>query len=146
MLPLVTEFSLSLPEFSRFLKILGGCDTPLHTPTPPVATPLLPRNVVLYKIVLYFNKSFSTLALTPHLLCCTSARCNWQDGMKFRSSQQFFSVDVSSVIYSWHFILISLCCYVFPFLQTQSSILCLVFPFVDVFAKKNERGNDSLQV
>ena len=35
----------------------------------------LPRNVVLYKIVLYFNKSFScTLALTPHLLCCTSAR------------------------------------------------------------------------
>ena len=28
----------------------------------------LPRNVVLYKIVLYFNKSFSTLALTLHLL------------------------------------------------------------------------------
>ena len=40
MLPLVTEFSLSLPEFSRFLKIFGGCDTPpLHTP--PVATPLI---------------------------------------------------------------------------------------------------------
>ena len=34
MLPLVTEFSLILPEFSRFLKILGGCNTP------PVVTPL----------------------------------------------------------------------------------------------------------
>ena len=33
MLPLVTEFSLSLPEFSQFLKILGGCDTPPHTPS-----------------------------------------------------------------------------------------------------------------
>ena len=30
---------------------------------------ILPRNVVLYKIVLYFNKSFSTLALSPHVLC-----------------------------------------------------------------------------
>ena len=40
MFPLVTELSLSLPKFSRFLKkIFGGrgCDTP-HTP--PVATPL----------------------------------------------------------------------------------------------------------
>ena len=39
---LTTEFSLSLPEFSRFLKTLGWCDTP-HTPTPlpSVATPLL---------------------------------------------------------------------------------------------------------
>ena len=42
MSPLVTEFSLSLPEFSRFLKILVGCDTPPHPPhpPPPVATPL----------------------------------------------------------------------------------------------------------
>ena len=38
MLPLVTEFSLSLLQFSRFLKMFGGSDTP-HTP--PVATPLL---------------------------------------------------------------------------------------------------------
>ena len=39
---------------------------------PPMAR--IPRKVVLFKIVLYFNRSFSTLALTPHLLCCTSAR------------------------------------------------------------------------
>ena len=36
MLPLVTEFSLILPEFSRFFLILGGV-TPPHLP---VATPL----------------------------------------------------------------------------------------------------------
>ena len=38
MLPLVTEFSLSLPEFSRFLKMFGGGG--VTHPTPPVATPL----------------------------------------------------------------------------------------------------------
>ena len=47
MLPLVTEFSiilpefpLILPEFSRSFRILGVCDTPPHTPPPPVAMPL----------------------------------------------------------------------------------------------------------
>ena len=34
MLPLVTEFSIILPEFPRFFKILGGgCDTPPHPPS-----------------------------------------------------------------------------------------------------------------
>ena len=37
MLPLVTEFSLSLPEFSRFLKLLGGCDTPPSSDAPAYA-------------------------------------------------------------------------------------------------------------
>ena len=45
MLPLVTEFSLSLPEFSRFLKILGGVTPPPpHTPSSadPAQCPSLP--------------------------------------------------------------------------------------------------------
>ena len=41
----MTEFSLILPEFSQFLKILGGV-TPHTPPHPPVATPLVSSSMM----------------------------------------------------------------------------------------------------
>ena len=67
MLPLVTEFSLSLLEFSRFLKILGGV-TPPTPPLPPVAMPLYTGRKFSSEETLLFKRTYEVIMIEVQCL------------------------------------------------------------------------------